>query len=103
LHSVLGDLWVMTGIPGLALVAVLLSMLARNLAISVSAKTASALVVWATCLSLWNVFFGPLSTSASVLILALGLGAHRAVVSRPVSQPDARPTGAWRPPTSLGR
>jgi hypothetical protein len=82
LHSVFGDLWVTFGIPGLALAAMLLLLLLRSLAIGVATKSASALLVYASCVSLWNFFFGPLSTSVPVLLLAIGLGLHRAIERR---------------------
>lgn len=76
-HSVFGDLWVLFGIPGLVLSGLVLHLLVRNLATGIAAKTASGLLVYTSCLSLWNFFFGPLSTSAAVLALAVGLGLQR--------------------------
>lgn len=82
LHSVFGDLWVLFGIPGLALAVVLLVLLVRNLLTALSTRSASGLFVYVSCLSLWNFFFGPLSTSAPVLVLAIGLGLQRVAERR---------------------
>lgn len=82
LHSVFGDLWIVFGIPGLALAGVLLVLLVRNLLTALSTKSASGLFVYVSCLSLWNFFFGPLSTSAPVLVLAIGLGLQRVAERR---------------------
>lgn len=82
LHSVFGDLWIVFGIPGLALAVVLLVLLVRNLLTALSTRSASGLFVYMSCLSLWNFFFGPLSTSAPVLVLAIGLGLQRVAERR---------------------
>lgn len=83
LHSIFGNLWVLFGIPGLAFAGLILYLLVRDLADGVANKTAGALVVYATCVSVWNFLFGPLSTSVPLLVLALGLGmAHRAEARR---------------------
>lgn len=73
LHSVTADLWAAYGIPGLAFAGFLLFLLVRSLAIGLAQREAPAIAIFLTILSLWNLFFSPLYTSAVTLSLAIGI------------------------------
>lgn len=73
LHSVLGDLWALFGIPGLVLGTLVLALMVRWIAAAVAHRHANALMLFLAVISLWNLFFGPLYTSITSMGLALGL------------------------------
>lgn len=73
LHSVFGELWAFFGLPGLALALCIVVITVGTLASTVSRRTAGAVAIWLTCLTLWNVGFGPLFGSAAALLATLGL------------------------------
>lgn len=73
LHSMLGDLWVQWGLVGLALGALLLIIIVRRVATGVSAGTSSAVVLYLSCLTLWNLFFAPWFSGLRLLELLLAL------------------------------
>ncbi|WP_298459550.1 hypothetical protein [uncultured Cellulomonas sp.] len=73
LHSVTGELWAYFGIAGLVLAVAVLVVLVAALASALSVRAASGVVLWLTCLTAWNAFFGPLYGSAAALLTTLGL------------------------------
>lgn len=73
LHSVAGDMWASYGIPGLFMVFVFGFLIVRTLALSISSRSASAIVAFLSCWSLWNLFFSPLYSAAPTLMLTIGL------------------------------
>lgn len=73
LHSVTADLWAAYGIPGLAFAGMLLFLLVRWLAIALAQREAPALTIFLSILSMWNLFFSPLYTSAVTLAFAIGI------------------------------
>lgn len=73
LHAVVADLWSNFGIPGLVLAGAVLWVAVWSLATAIARRTASGLVVYLTCVLLWNFAFGPIYSSMPVLVLALGL------------------------------
>lgn len=77
LHSVVGDIWVYWGVAGLVLVAATAFIAVRSLADSVARRTGDALLIFACFWTLWNVLFSPLTPSAPVLVLAVGLSLKR--------------------------
>jgi hypothetical protein len=77
LHSIVGDMWIRFGIPGLAFALTALVVLVRELAIRIRSRTASALVVYAALWTVWSFFFEPLSSAAALLVVALGLTLQR--------------------------
>ena len=91
LHSVFGDLWAHFGIMGLVLAAVVLAITMGGLARGVAGRSASALIIYLTAKTVWNVLFSPLYSSIPLLILTLGL-----LVLLPGAVPDRvrAPAGA---------
>ena len=73
LHSTFGDLWASWGIAGLVFAAVILVLVVRGLAESVADQEASALVLFVSCWTLWNLFFSPLYSAVPTLTLTIGL------------------------------
>lgn len=80
LHSTTGDIWAHYGIAGLLFVVVLAFLVLRGLAESISRRTGSALLLFLSCWTFWNLLFSPFLSAAPTLMLAVGLalGAHRA-------------------------
>jgi hypothetical protein len=106
LHAVVADFWATFGIPGLVLAFTILGLTLWSLATSVAARTASGLVIYVTCLTLWNFAFGPIQTSMPSLALTLGLvlvrrTAPRTTSAAPVAAPA--PTPALPPAPTRGR
>lgn len=73
LHSMFGDLWAQFGIAGLAFVVLLLAYLVRRMAVEVTAGTASAILIYLACKTLWNLFFAPWANSITHVELLLAL------------------------------
>ena len=73
LHSVLGDMWAWFGLPGLVLAGMLALIVVAGLARSVAGGTAAAVVVYLGAKTLWALLFGPLYSSATLIIIAVGL------------------------------
>ncbi|WP_179950943.1 hypothetical protein [Xylanimonas oleitrophica] len=98
LHSVVGDLWAWSGIPGLALALALVVFLVVRLASVTASRTGSALVLFLGLRSLWNMFFSPAESSLTVLVLAVGLLALSGGLS-----PGPRAVPAAAPPLAAER
>src|SRR5690606_41210117 len=77
LHSVTGDLWALTGLPGLALAIMIAVIVFTGVVRRVAAGTASALFLFLVCWTGWNLLFSPLLSAAPSLILLLGLALTR--------------------------
>jgi hypothetical protein len=73
LHSGIGDLWALFGLPGLALALLLVWALIDALAHRLSIRSITPLQVFTLSFTLWNMFFAPLWTAAPLLSLSLGL------------------------------
>lgn len=73
LHSNLGELWAWLGILGLVLGVVVLVVVISRVVSAVSARQASALMLFPALMTVWNMFFSPTLTSASIAALCLGL------------------------------
>jgi hypothetical protein len=76
LHSVVGDMWVLTGVVGLILVAAVAIILIRHLALALADRRLTGLSLFLSLWSLWNLLFSPLLSSYLSLMLALGLALH---------------------------
>lgn len=87
LHSITGDMWIRFGLPGLAFVLTAVVILVRELAVGIRARTASALVVYASLWTLWSFFFEPMSSAVALLLVAVGLTLQR--------MPDRPTEAAW--------
>ena len=74
LHSVIGDLWAHFGFFGIALTVMFAFVAVRALAVSVAARTGSALLFFLCAWTLWNLLFSPALSAAPALLAALGLG-----------------------------
>ena len=91
LHSVVGDLWAWFGLAGLVLAGLIVAVVLTAIASRVAGGTASAVVVYLAVKLLWAMLFGPLYSSATLIILALGL----VLVRRPDPYPaDPHPADA---------
>lgn len=95
LHSVLADLWSRFGLVGLALGLLALFLVLRWTGASVTAGTASAVVLFLAAKALWNLVFSPLYSSVGLLSVTLAL-----VVAARVGT-GADPTGDAPPVTLL--
>lgn len=73
LHSVIGDVWAHLGIPGLAFLIAVLVILAQATATDLAEKQASALLLFTVAISVWNLAFNPIYSSAPFLALAIAL------------------------------
>ena len=73
LHSGLGDLWALFGLPGLALGLLILWALVDALARRFSTSSVTPLQGAALLFTLWTMLLGPLYTAAPLLALCLGL------------------------------
>ncbi|HEY5822677.1 MAG TPA: hypothetical protein VIT20_11915 [Propionibacteriaceae bacterium] len=77
LHSMFGDLWAQWGLMGLIFTGLVLVITVRRLAYGVSAGNTTALVLFLSCLTLWNVFFAPWYSGLRLLELLMALGLMR--------------------------
>lgn len=88
LHSVFGDLWARFGLFGLALCVVVVVIMVQRLVRGLATFTASAVLIYLCIRVLWNVFFGPLYTVVSLMIIVLALALPR---PEDGTQPEADP------------
>lgn len=72
-HSVVGDLWALFGIPALALASVIAVWALRAIVVGITHGRGSALPLFLAVITLWNIFFSPLLTSVATMGLGLGL------------------------------
>jgi len=80
-HSVIGDLWLVFGLPGGILGFIALGACVYGLARLIARREASALTIFVTVFSIWNMLFAPLLSSYRLLALALALVAIEATRS----------------------
>lgn len=73
LHAVLADLWAYFGLAGLLVGCAILVLLLRVVITMVAHRNGSGLELFLITLTLWNLFFSPLYSSAPTLLLTLGL------------------------------
>ncbi len=73
LHSTAADVWAHFGLIGLALIIYIAFLVVRGLAESISRRAASALLLFLSFWTLWNVLFSPFLSAAPTLVLAVGL------------------------------
>jgi hypothetical protein len=90
LHSVIGDLWAWSGVPGLALAAVLLIFLVVRTAVLTTQRAASALILFLGVKSIWNLLFAPLESALTVLVLAVALMAPLVLQKAPPDLQERR-------------
>jgi hypothetical protein len=95
LHSIVGDLWAWFGIPGLLFTVVLVVVVLRGAAAGIARGTASAVVLYLVIKLFWALPFGPVYSSATLIILAVGL----AVMAR---TPPGSPSGERQPRRRAG-
>ncbi|MGM1029616.1 MAG: hypothetical protein ACQEWM_07030 [Actinomycetota bacterium] len=74
-HSVLGDLWVRFGPPGAAFVALIVAVGFIAAVSSLTARTASAALLFLTLLGAWDALFSPMLTSYRTLALLFAVAA----------------------------
>jgi hypothetical protein len=73
LHSIVGDLWAWFGIPGLLFTGVLVAVVLRGVGAGIARGTASAVALYVVIKLFWALPFGPVYSSATLIILAVGL------------------------------
>ena len=76
LHSTFGDLWANWGIFGLALAAAVAVLVVRAMSRAVASREASALMLFLSIWTLWNLLFSPLAAAEPTLMLTLGTVLH---------------------------
>lgn len=76
-HSVVGDLWALTGLAGVVLAAVVVWVLLRAVATGLASRTMSALLILLCLRGLWDMFFGPLYSGLAIYTLVLGMALTR--------------------------
>lgn len=74
LHSVLSDSWAYFGFAGILIVLFIALLMLRTLGVTVAEGRGSALVIFLSVFTLWNLFFSPLFGSSATMTLALGIG-----------------------------
>ncbi len=82
-HSILGDLWIRFGIVGAVFAVATVAYCIYATAVLISTKRASALVIFLTVHSAWDLFFSPIRTASYTLVLAV------AAVALLARSPDA--------------
>ncbi|MCL3861297.1 hypothetical protein [Actinotalea sp. K2] len=95
LHSIVGDFWSSFGIPGVLLASTVALLVVRGLSLALARRTASGIVVYLSCATLWNLAFSPLYGSIPSLMLTLGL-----VMTLREPTPASRPVPRPRPTSS---
>lgn len=73
LHSVTGDLWAHFGVLGLCLSLFIILLTLRSVAILVSRRQASGLVLLIGIFTVWSLFFSPFYSTVPLITLLLGL------------------------------
>ncbi|AMM21992.1 hypothetical protein AX769_19880 [Frondihabitans sp. PAMC 28766] len=73
LHSVVGDLWAHFGVVGFAYALLLAVVMVWFLAKNIAERHATGLMLFAVAQSLWFLPFGPLLSSRTSIVLAIGL------------------------------
>lgn len=90
LHSTTGDIWASFGMAGIFLVLIMIFLVVRSLAESISRRVGSGLLLFLTCWTMWNFLFSPFYSAAPTLMLTLGLGLLPRVLDR--IEPDTAAT-----------
>lgn len=73
LHSGFGELWAWLGVVGLVLALALVVLVAGRTIALVTERRAQALTLYLALLTLWNMFFSPILTSANLAALCFAL------------------------------
>jgi hypothetical protein len=73
LHGVAADLWVSSGLVGVALAIVMLLGLVRSMSFAIGAREAPTSVILAGSLAAWFMLFGPISSNWEAVCAGLGL------------------------------
>lgn len=97
LHSVVGDLWAWFGLAGLALAGVFVLLILRGLGRSVGSGTAAAVVIYLGVKLLWALLFGPLYSSATLIIITIGLVMLRRPAPDSAADPQPQTESAGQP------
>ncbi|GAB3999313.1 hypothetical protein [Nocardioides marmoraquaticus] len=87
-HSVLGDLWLLAGLPGLLLAMVAITLVVAGMSQQLGQRIASAALIYLAIRVSWDFAFGPIYSALPLLMLALALAMPEK--SRPAS-PDPSP------------
>ena len=90
LHSIVGDLWAWFGIPGLLFTGVLVAVVLKGVAAGIARGTASAVALYVVIKLFWALPFGPVYSSATLIILAVGLVTMRKMPPSPAGNEGRR-------------
>jgi hypothetical protein len=93
-HSMVGDLWILYGLVGLALAVAFFVVTFQGLSHGLAHRTANVLVVWLAVRMLWNLFFSPVHSSIPLIMLFLAVGLIAR--ERPDEPPALDPAAALR-------
>lgn len=94
LHSIIADLWINTGIAGLAFGLIILWIFVHALVTGVSQNSVSPIVGFAILMGCWNMCFGPLFSNMPDVAACLAIIAVPLTAKRP--KPDALRSSAQR-------
>jgi hypothetical protein len=75
LHAVVADLWASFGAVGIAIGALMVVLVVRALATTLTAGRPAPVVVFLCLMSLWWLAFGPIHSNLPDIAIALGLSA----------------------------
>lgn len=92
-HSVLGDLWLWAGLPGVALCAIVIVVLLHGLSDRLAGGATPALVSYLVLRSLWDMPFSPVASSVWTLAPALALSLVPRLVARADAVGEVAPAG----------
>lgn len=73
-HSMLGDLWILFGLAGLALAIAWFISTFQILSHGLAHRTANVLVIWLAVRMLWNLLFSPVHSSIPLILIFLAVG-----------------------------
>ncbi|MET1004303.1 MAG: hypothetical protein ABWX96_02075 [Propionibacteriaceae bacterium] len=73
LHSVAGELWALFGILGVAFAVAIMVVVLKRLGLAVTSQTASAILLYVSLKTIWNLLFAPWYSSLAILMLTLAL------------------------------
>ncbi|MDF8266474.1 hypothetical protein [Luteipulveratus flavus] len=94
LHSTLGDLWAHFGALGVLLALIIGYHVVRGAALRITSGEASALLLFLSWWTLWNLLFSPLYSALPTLVLGLGLTLTPRGRPDPAESRPARSAGA---------
>jgi hypothetical protein len=105
LHSITADLWAAAGAAGLLLVGVMLWLIVTSLAEQVALRTATAVLVYLSVRSVWDIGFSPIYSNLPGVALTVAVAlvartrAHEDRLAKERALAEAAGMREWKPPT----